>query len=246
MSAAPGKGLRVGIAVPSHDKMDAMFAYDLAKLTAFMGGDAASPDGIIDVLSINFITGTYIEMARQDFAEEAIRQELDYVLWLDADMRFPRDAFYRLLLHNKEMVGINYSRRGLPPNFVAIKTIGDEKDKIPMKLATGPDSTGLDVVEAIGFGVTLMRTSVLHRLHNPKGPEGPWFMNAWSAETSRRIGEDVYFCRLVRNSGGVIHVDHDLSKECAHIGQFEYKTDHAWAFLEGHFEDGTPLAANEE
>lgn len=245
-------GLRVAVAVPSHDKIDALFAYDLGRMMAYMGHDTASPDGVVEELSLNFITGTYIESARQDFAWEALRQEADYVLWLDSDMRFPKDVFYRLLVHNKELVGVNYSTRGIPPKFVAIKTVGDEEGKIPLRCPTRPHnlagieaSTGLEEVEAIGFGATLMRTSVLHRLHDPRGPEGPWFMNSWSAETKRRIGEDVYFCRLVRKAGGTVYVDHDLSQEISHMGQFEYRVHHAWEFFEGDLSEPSPEKQDE-
>lgn len=247
-------GLRVAVAVPSHDHLNALFAYDLGRMMAFMGADAASQTGVVDEVSLNFITGTYIASARQDFAFEAIRQEVDYVLWLDSDMRFPRDVFYRLLLHGKELVGVNYSTRGVPPKFVAIKTIGDKVGKKPMRCPTRPQpadgseggSRGLEEVEAIGFGVTLMRTSVLHRLHDPTGEKGPWFMNSWIPETKRRIGEDVYFCRLVRESGGKVYVDHDLSQDIQHIGQFEYKIHHAWEFFEGDMAGSTPKPEIEE
>jgi len=46
------------------------------------------------------------------------------------------------------------------------------------------------------------------------------------------VGEDVWFCRLVRAAGWEIHVDHDLSRECTHIGQFEYRLNHVWAMEE--------------
>ena len=35
-------------------------------------------------------------------------------------------------------------------------------------------------------------------------------------------GEDVYFCTMARVHGFEVWVDHDLSKEVTHIGQFEY------------------------
>ena len=43
------------------------------------------------------------------------------------------------------------------------------------------------------------------------------------------VGEDVYFCKLARERGFDVFVDHDLSKDCGHVGMLEYKTDHAFA-----------------
>lgn len=217
--------MRVMICVPTHDQMPALAAYDLAQMMAFLGANYVGPDLPIKEMALTFCTGTYVHSAREQLARMAIDANADFVLWLDADMRFPKDALIRLLKHNKDIVGINYSNRGVPPGFVAIKTI-----KPPQKLVTSPDSAGLEDVEALGFGCVLMRGRVLRRIAAEH--DGPMF---WfdRNEDGGLVGEDVYFCNLARERGFDVCVDHDLSKECAHVGTLEYRVEHAFAMQDG-------------
>lgn len=216
-------GLRVMVAVPTHDHCPAMFAYDLAQMMAFTGVNLVGGDNApLEAVSLSFVTGTYVHSARQSLADIAVENGTDYVLWLDSDMRFPKDTLVRLLLHQKDVVGINYSSRGIPPRFVAIKQVFPAQYCI-----TGPDSEGLEEVEAIGFGALLMKTDVLRGLPDPEGDDGPWFGFEWDTELRKMIGEDVGFCRLIREHGYSVYVDHDLSKECRHIGTLEYMAEHA-------------------
>lgn len=226
MSIPKVGGIKVAFAVPCHDTTPSMFTYDLAQAvgaTLLVIGRGDSP---IQGFGLFFLSGTYIPVARQELAEEALAQGYTHILWLDSDMRFPSDILFRLLRHNKEIVGINYSSRKIPPRFTAIKQVGREGAE-PQLCMTMPDSRGLEDVEALGFGALLMRTSVFQRLHDPAGERGHWFQTRWDEALGQNIGEDVYFCELARKVGAMIFVDHDLSKDCAHIGSVEYTLEHA-------------------
>ena len=215
--------MKVAVAIPSHDNVPFLFAYDLASLIAYTV--ATLPDDV--EFGVLAVSGTYVHAARQELAEAVLKDGVDWVLWLDADMRFPRDAFVRLMQHRVPFVGINYSQRGLPPDYVAIKrAYADDAGEPSKKLVTTSESTGLEEVDAIGFGVTLMHRSVLESLPPVKELGQPWFFFEWMPEIQQQRGEDVRFCRLVREAGGKVLVDHDLSLDCAHIGQFEYRLQH--------------------
>jgi hypothetical protein len=60
----------------------------------------------------------------------------------------------------------------------------------------------------------------------------PLFRYDWIPDRGVWIGEDYSFCQRARESGVRFHVDHDLSKDCAHIGAFEYRTEHALPQME--------------
>lgn len=205
--------MRITIAVPSHDNVPFLFAYDLAALA--MTTAANLPEGV--QMGIQGVSGTYIHKARQELVDEVLKHEADYILFLDADMRFPPDALIRLFNHNVPIVGINYAKRGFPSEFVALKRVGIGVEG--ERLRTTEDSTGLEDVEAVGGGCLLIRTDVLADLPDPI--EQPWFQNEYLGN-GQWMGEDVYFCRLLREAGHRIFVDHDLSKDCSHIGQYEY------------------------
>jgi hypothetical protein len=222
------RGLRIAVCVPSHDNAPALFAFDLANMMGCVGATLVA-DGVVEQVGLMYVQGTYVHSARQQLANAVKAAGVDFALWLDADMRFPKTLLHDLLRHNKPMVGINYSTRGVPPRFVAISKVKWTPETEGAACQTLDSSTGLEEVEGIGFGAVLIRADVFRALPDPT--EKPWFWFEWLPH-GEQVGEDIYFCRLVREAGFPILVDHDLSKQCAHIGQFEYKPDHVVALQE--------------
>ena len=215
---------RVTICIPTHNMVPYQFASSLA---AMVGYTIYTFGGKIDITT-NWVVGTYVHKARQQLVEEAYETGTNYMLWLDSDHHFPMDLLVRLLAHDKEMVGINYSTRGVPPRYVAIERISTDHqdDELGGKIkATRAEDTGIEEVEALGFGAVLMKAVILPTLPKDK----PWFFFKWDVKSGRHVGEDVWFCRLVRKAGWKIYVDHDLSKECTHIGDMAYRLEHVWA-----------------
>lgn len=212
-------GARVVVAIPSHDSAPFPFAVDLANLAFFT---VATGLREIDTFGIVGITSTVIHHARNGLLRRCMGQTPTptHVLWLDSDMRFPRDALLRLLQHDVDMVGINYVRRELPTQFTAYKRVAADGE-VSEHCVTAPDSTGLEMVDAVGLGLCLMKTEILARLPDPDAE--PWFQFPWLPKLRLMQGEDVHFCSLLRDHGVRVYVDHDLSKACAHIGSFEYK-----------------------
>lgn len=206
---------KIAILVPAHDMVPALFAVDLAALTLWTS--ASLPDNV--EFGINTVTGTYVHTARQQLIDDALEMGVTHMLWLDADMRVPRESLVHLLQHDVPVVGINYSKRARGHGFTALKKVG--RGPAGEQLRTTDESTGLEEVEAIGFGCVLIRTSALKDLPDPR--ETPWFQNVYMGE-GQWMGEDVHFCKLLREAGQKILVDHDLSKACAHIGTYEYAT----------------------
>jgi hypothetical protein len=204
---------KIGVALASHESVPIMFAYDLANLCTYTA--AQLPEGVS--FGLNLVPGTYVHSARQQLIGKLIADGCTHILWLDTDMRFPKDSLFRLLEHDLPMVGINYSTRGHPASFVAIKTVGTD-EIIGCKLVTDENSEGIEEVDAIGFGMVLMKVATLRNM--PK--DVPWFWFDWLPKRKQMIGEDVYFCSLYRKAGNSIHADHDLSRQCAHIGSYEY------------------------
>jgi hypothetical protein len=217
--------MKISIVVPTHEIVPAMFAFDLAQLVSFTV--MSMPENT--AIAVTFLPGTYIQCARQDLMKHVLYDSKDdYVLWLDSDMRFPKEAFVQLLQRKVAMVGANYSKRGILETPVAIKTIGRNEGETPEKLYTPEGATGLEEVESIGFGCLLMRMDDFRNL--PPLTEGPWFEQTYRGDVDQWTGEDTFFCELVREKLGVrIMVDQDLSHAIAHIGQFEYLLAHTQA-----------------
>lgn len=199
--------MKVAICMPTRDMVHAKFAFDLANLVGhFKGGQ----------VNVMHSVGTLIADQRVDLATMALTAGADYILWLDTDMRFPKDALDRLLAHGEDIVGCNYSTRMLPPQPTATNYEGNKFTPVH----TTPDKTGLERVGYMGFGVMLTKTDVFRRM------EAPWFHLGYSTVNNKFIGEDVYFCRKANDLDIPVLVDHDLSKEIRHIGSFEFRHEH--------------------
>jgi hypothetical protein len=179
------------IATPTRDSMNAYYTIDLVALIQ-------ESSDIEYVVSL----GTYLPNLRTSLVDYAVKKEASHILFIDSDMRFPKDSLKRLLSHDLDIVGANCKQR-TQNEFTARK-----EDKF----ISSKDKTGLEEVDTLGFGVTLIRTSIFDLSE-------PWFGMPFDGK--KYIGEDVFFCHKAKEKGYQVWVDHDLSKEVKHIGAIE-------------------------
>lgn len=197
--------MRLAITAPTRDLVPASFAIDLAELYAF-----SRQFGPFEDVTIHYVASSYIHAGAERCLEEVIRDwKATHVLWLETDMAFPKDAAVRLAQHKRPIVSTNAVMRHFPIRFTAIK---DGK-----RLPTYPASTGLAEVDECGFAVCLMKTDVVDSLQKP------WFRHEWNAKGQYDVGHDAIFCRRLREAGHRIYIDHDLSKEIGHVGNYTYR-----------------------
>lgn len=178
-------------------------------------------------LSICSRIGSMLCEARHNIAQEAIAAGADYLLWIDSDHVFPADALFRLLKHDKEIVGCAMSSRSTP-RYVNCG-LADSVER---------DSEELALAKWMSFGLVLIHRRVFEAI------ELPWFELEWTGAARptsppsedvitfpKRIcayqGEDVVFFRKARCAGFDVWVDVPLSGQVGHIGTFIYTLDRA-------------------
>lgn len=208
----------IGVLIPTRDFVNAGFAYDLARLVGFTVG--TSHHKVVLYTS----SGTLLSAQRQDLAKSAIEAGCTHTMWLDSDMRFPKDTIIRLLKHDTGIVCANYAKRRFPTEPIAVRKNGTDEDaKTIQRVYTEDHSTGLVDVDYCGMGVMLVKAEVY------KTMEYPWFAIPWVPNAQDYMGEDVWFCRRAAENGTKTYIDQDLSKEVHHIGSFEFKHEHTIA-----------------
>jgi hypothetical protein len=204
------KGKKVAICIPSRGEMEIGTAFDLATMCGY---DSRFRKG---TQSIYTIAGTLIFDQREKLTIESLKEGADYILWIDADMRFPKNTIERLIRHNKDIVGVNATTRSIPVKSTAkmLKIDLEEKTNewVPV---SSKGKTGLERVTSIGCGVMLVKRHVFEKI------ERPWF---WfeNLKNHKLLGEDVYFCVKAHDFGFETWVDHDLSNEIGHVGSYTY------------------------
>jgi len=208
----------IAVVIPTRDFVNSGFAYDLARLVGYHVGTTQ------DKIVIYTSSGTLLSSQRQDLARDAVKAGCTHTLWLDSDMRFPKDVLSRLLARDKGIVCANYAKRRFPTEPIAVrKNQPGEDATVINRVYTEEDSTGLVEVDYCGMGVMLVKAEVY------KAMEYPWFAIPWVPAAEDYIGEDVWFCRRAAENGYKTFVDQDVSKEVMHIGSFEYKHEHTLA-----------------
>lgn len=193
--------MRLVIGGPTRDTVPAAFAVALAELYAYTTQwDAGA-------VWLRFVQATYVHVGREAVLQAAFALSATHVLWLDTDMTFPEDTAIRLADWDRPVVACNCVMKTDPPLFTA--------QRGGQRVATRTESRGLEAVDSVGMAVLLMRTDVVAHLARPRFRHGE--------DDGTDVGEDVMFCRALRAAGHPIYIDHDLSKEIGHIGQYTYR-----------------------
>jgi len=143
-------------------------------------------------------SSSLVANTRNQCVKAALETECDKLLMIDSDMTFPHDTLVRLLAHDRAIVGGVYMRRGGTGEIIGVP------------LESG-DYTGLTEMRQIGTGCILISMDVFRDL--PK----PWFRCEADESIGENVGEDVTFCRMVRERGWRVWADIDLP--LGHIDQ---------------------------
>jgi len=142
--------------------------------------------------------------ARNSLVEQAMQEGASHLLMMDTDQIYPTDTLEKLLAHNVDVCGVRVHSRWPPfaPVFYrgslgAYQYVEDEEMY----------SGNLVEIDATGTGCLLINMAIFDKL------DPPWFQ--FSMIRGRPVGEDIYFCHIVREAGFRIYVD--TSIEVGHL-----------------------------
>ena len=171
---------KILIAVPCMDLVQASFAQSLASLNK------------VGQCAVAFNACSLIYDSRNKLAAKAMKDEFDYVLWLDSDMVFSPDILEKLIADDKDMVSGLYFRRTSPYTPVIFKDSELKDGRLVWSDYTDYPKGELFKVAGAGFGCVLMKTDMIFDMI---GKYGDWFTPLYSS------GEDLSFCYRARELG---------------------------------------------
>ncbi len=204
--------MRVAICIPARGQMEVTTAFDLTMMAAYMAGKKN-----ID-LNVYTSQGTLIFDQRNSLVRTAVEEKCDYILFIDADMRFPKTTLERLLAHKKDIIGVNATTRMMPPKPTARNIQINEDGSVDWLEVFSNKEKGISKVDAIGCGVMLIKTSCLKNIPQP-------YFYFEQLLKGKLLGEDIYFYIKAKDAGIDTWVDHDLSMEIGHVGSYTYGWD---------------------
>jgi len=199
--------IRVAVCVPCQSQVATPFMYDLTRM---MTATAAQRQDIELRLLVH--QGTILLNQRNELVQRALEFEATHILWLDSDMRFPKDLLVRLLERKEPIVAANYVTRKHPLKPVSVALEAGQRQP----LYTTPADKGLVEVEYTGLGAMLVDADVFRQLPQP------WFNFWYNEQASAFVGEDAYFCFCAREAGLKVYIDQDVSQGVKHVGEIEY------------------------
>lgn len=206
--------LRIAVCVPG-ERWKSGFGNDLANaVICFANSKYYGGKKEVEVFTA---TGSILPEVRTRLVASAAKWDATHMLFLDDDMRFPRDVIQCLIRHNLPIVGANYSRRTHPLYTTAYKA-----DKSG-QLLTRPGDRDLVEVSHFGTGCMLIDMRVFEMV------DLPFFAFQYDERGMMTQGEDVYFCHKAAEAGIKLYVDQELSQHIKHIGDWEF--DHHQAIL---------------
>ena len=148
---------------------------------------------------------------------QAMKNKSDWIFYCDDDMILEKDALDRLLVHGKEIVGVNAYSRALPLSTTLMMMGENGKYKDPSKHTEWAMRVPEELFEvlAIGTGVALIKMEVFEKI------DKPWFKFDMHKDGYMLQGEDAWFCSQARKKGYKIWADGSL--KIGHIGSFIYQ-----------------------
>ena len=191
------------VAIPCMDMMHTQFVCSLLSMPMF------------EQTEIAFGANSLIYDTRNQFAEKAIKNGFDRVLWLDSDMTFPRDFGHRLaarLDEGYEFVTGLYMTRKDPIRPTVFKGFDIDPPKATFYDDYPRDS--LFEIAGCGFGGVMMTVDLIKRVVDAFGmPFSPIL----------GVGEDLSFCARVGNLGTKMYCDSSI--KMGHVGFKEINED---------------------
>jgi hypothetical protein len=152
--------------------------------------------------------GTGVSANRERMVKNFLKTDATHLLFIDDDMGFNPDALHVLASRRQPIVACNYRVRTPPAPFMA------KRDGKEIKITA--ESTGLEEVDFVPFGLCLMERRVLESIPVPR-----FMIEYIERDFNDYTTEDVSFCNKVRTQYP-IYIDHDASKKVWHAGNIHY------------------------
>lgn len=164
--------------------------------------------------------GFPIDTARNDVCRQFLDKDNgEYLLFLDADMRHPSDLVHRLVGHRLDVVSGRYQMRKPPFHTCAMRKAGDG----PHDFKAIPEQHGLVEIDRGGAGCLLIHRDVLVAIRQHVGDD--WFKYQVGPTGLRTVSEDFWFYEQAQVAGFQPYCDLDVVS--THVAQFE--VDPSWA-----------------
>lgn len=165
----------------------------------------------IDAKSLVMVTDRMpVCEARNLLAREAIRNEADWIMWLDDDMEPEPDTVQRLMAHDAPIASANCTKRILPPEVMTYIWEGRG-----FHMAIANPWPQVFEADAVGMACVLMKREVLEAMWTKTNGR------PFQYDEGRYGTEDMFFFESTMKLGYKVTVDTTL--KVGHLGIHSFK-----------------------
>jgi glycosyltransferase involved in cell wall biosynthesis len=170
-----------------------------------------APKQDIEIFPLFICYDALVQRARNDIVKQAISANVDDLVFIDADIGWEPEAFFRLLRHPVQVVGGVVPKKCDNPAFNVKVLPGASLEIID----------GVMEVECVGTGILRITQQALQNLwtiseeYQNEGPVGRMVFDIKIID-GQLVSEDNIFCHKWRDLGGKVWLDPYL--QCTHTG----------------------------
>ena len=161
--------------------------------------------------------GSILSVQRMMCVKEAMKHKCSHLCFIDTDQTFPQTLLHELIQHDKDVIGCNIATKQIPASPTARKRSTERPDG--ELVYTDLDSKRLERVWRLGTGIMLIKMRVFEKIGLG------CFEVRWDETIQDYRGEDWSMCQAMERAGFEIWVDHRVSNEVGHLGEFKYTHD---------------------
>lgn len=169
----------------------------------------------INVFCIYMSYDALVQRARNDIVQLAIESDVDDLFFIDCDVDWNPEDFFKLLEHDVDIVGAIYPKKG-------------DEETYPIKVNTGVDGwsvneNGLAEVDGIATGFLKISKNALKQIYEsceeytePHKEKPIKMVFDIKIENGELVSEDISFCDKWKDLGGKIYFDPSIN--LSHVG----------------------------
>ena len=165
------------------------------------------------------IKGSLLSTSRLNGLKAAKSLDASHLLYIDSDHTFPPDMLHKLLRWKKDVIAANCCTKSIPSMTTGRLFNPDDPQGTPVFSDEEKRGT-IEKVWRIGTGVMLLSKKAYMQIPHSA------FHIKYMPDADTYQGEDWTLCEALERAGVPIYVDHGLSIEVGHVGNFTYTHDY--------------------
>jgi len=206
------KKLKVLIGTPAYDGR-----LDIYYVDSLLNTLAQSGEQNMEIYPLFMCYDSLIQRARNDVFKAAYESGMDALVFIDADVGWNPQDFFKLARSNKDIIGGSYRKKNDNEELYVVKALDDKDPSLNLTI----DRDGLMEVAGLGCGFMKVSRKAIVEIWNKSKPykseKGDTRMVfEVVCEDNDLISEDIYFCKKWRDSGNKVYLDTSIT--CVHTG----------------------------